>query len=80
MPGHIVNRKHITEFFCFATELMLSVVEYPSKSRQLRNSKHDQFLSGLSIQVTTVCYNKVTMKFAGLPLTCVEAVVYGCRC
>lgn len=28
----------------------------------------------------TLCAGKVTMKFACLPLTCVEVAVYGCRC
>ena len=27
-----------------------------------------------------LCASKMTMRFAGLPLTCVEVVVHGCRC
>ena len=77
--GHLSGK-----LFCFATELILSdVVQCPSRSCQLKISKHDRFLGGWSVQVTNCVPEKWSpMRFADLHLTCVVAVVhvYGCHC
>lgn len=47
----------------------------PARLCHLRNSKHDWFLSGWSVQVTNGV-STVTTKFAGLSWTCLEMVLY----
>ena len=57
----------------FALLQIFSDVECPWRSPQLRNSN-------MISSSNKLCASKMTMMFAGLPLTCVEVVVHGCRC
>ena len=71
--GHLIGG-----LFCFATELISSDVECPSRS-PFKKQQAWSVLMWVINSSNKLCASNVTMKFAGLPLTCVEAVAYGCR-